>query len=64
MSEKYMNKDCVHQFIKITPIDRSKGVGRTEKILGVRVGCAYCGEVRDIWENGNADIISYGSKRD
>jgi hypothetical protein len=49
---------CRHQFIKITectkPIPNVHSVHRG--IAGVIVGCAICGEVREIYEDGKLKV--------
>jgi len=52
---------CQHQFIKIQQLNRRppEMVGNSSMIIdqyGVQTGCALCGEVRTVWENGEVEI--------
>ena len=44
-----MNNNCLHQFFTISLLSN-----KTQK--GIRVICAYCGQVRDLWESGRVEI--------
>lgn len=44
--------ECLHQFIKIRDIGNRVAM----KGYGIVVGCAICGNIRTIWENGEIEI--------
>lgn len=51
-----------HQFISIENLTKpkpadQKSIGlRFEQIMGTRVVCAFCGQVRSVWADGKIDV--------
>lgn len=52
-----------HKFINIGSI--SKPVVGTETIhrqeFGVKIGCALCGEIRNLWPDGTVEVVIRGN---
>lgn len=51
---------CQHQFIRIIEVDKPYPSVHsdipTRAIPGIIAGCALCGEVRNVWSNGQIEI--------
>ncbi len=71
--------NCKHQFVHIEQLNRGQasktqdegsttggpvnpGVWRDE--YGARVGCPVCGEIREVWANGEVRILIKGQYHD
>lgn len=52
-----------HQFVEIEKVTRSgwdNKIDNPNVLIGVKVACAICGEVREVLENGRVDILIIG----
>lgn len=47
---------CKHQFIKIADVDKPYQVGN-RNMPGVSLGCALCGEIRELYIDGNLSVV-------
>lgn len=52
------NRGCEHQFIWIEQVFRSSAPKLSSRMdrCGARVGCARCGHIRIVWDNGELEI--------
>lgn len=45
---------CKHKFFEVRKINQYPGGRITQE--GIRLACAFCGEVRDLWETGQIEV--------
>lgn len=60
---KVAKKECNHQFIVLRDDKKYKGnllVGKLEEVYGIKCGCALCGQVRGVFEDGVIKIYYDG----
>ena len=51
-----------HQFIKIGEIvSKENDAPSWRSLQGVKVGCPICGQIRNLFENGNVDLTNQGN---
>jgi len=58
--------NCKHQFFEIHKVceyENGSPIYRPKR-EGTRVGCALCGEVREVWSDGEVKIIVKGQYHD
>ena len=56
-------KECKHQFIPLGEKTKPMGQITNRYLLGVRVGCVLCSEIREIYEDGELIIFCEHDKK-
>lgn len=54
---------CEHQFFKFYVCDKKLTPESVRPIYGVKVGCVLCGEVRQVWESGDVNVLIKGREQ-